>query len=90
MNIEGMKKAEAMETLIREGYSFSEAEQYWKENGSKRAKGFTGDFLALLEAAPMSDEDFESTINEQSKNIQNHKSLYNNIRLMANRIWDAK
>ena len=90
MNIENMKKAEAMETLIREGYSFAEAETFWKENGSKASRGFTGDFLALLEEREMGSEEFDALIESQSKNIQNHKKLYDNIRNMANAIWASK
>jgi len=89
-DIEGMKKGEAMETLIREGLSFAEAETYWKENGSKASRGFTGDFLVELEREAMDDALFELLIGSQSKNIQNHRKLYDNIRSMANAIWAAK
>ena len=51
INIDGMKKNEALETLIKSGMSFDESETYWKENGSKRgAQGFrTKMYDAFLE-----------------------------------------
>jgi hypothetical protein len=45
VNIEGMKKAAAMEALIKGGMSYPDAEAHWKENGSKRgAAGFRSKF----------------------------------------------
>lgn len=50
VNIENMSKDDAITSLIRDhGYSFKDAEKYWKENGSSTRGGpFQGllDFLA--------------------------------------------
>ena len=43
INIEGMGKSEAMETLIKGGMGFKDAETYWADNGSKRG-GFRSKF----------------------------------------------
>ena len=36
INIDGMNKGQAMETLIKGGLSFGDAEAHWAQNGSKR------------------------------------------------------
>ena len=45
VNIEGMKKGQAMETLIKSGMSFDNANAYWLKHGSKRGQaGFRAKF----------------------------------------------
>ncbi len=45
VNIEGMKKGQAIETLIKSGLSYDAANAHWKENGPKRgAAGFRAKF----------------------------------------------
>jgi hypothetical protein len=91
VDITGMKKADAMTSLIQNGLSFTEAEAYWKANKSgTRADGFAGQFYAMLEQGVMTDEAFNQVIAAGSENVQRHKSHYNGIRLMANKIWSAK
>lgn len=57
--VEGMKKSEAMEALIKSGLGYAEAEAYWKEHGTKRGKaGFRAQYYeACLETKGGFDKD---------------------------------
>lgn len=49
ISIEGMKKADAMTTLIKDGdMTFVEAEKYWKDNGGAKRTGFRATFYEEL------------------------------------------
>lgn len=87
MDITNMKKAEAMEALIRDGYSFKDAEAYWKENGSASRGGYMEDFYSVLEDGPMDEAKLDEWLSDKSDNAKKHRSLLNNIRVMANNIW---
>jgi len=86
INIEGMKKADALTALIQGGMSYTDAEVYWKENGSKNSVGFAAEFYTLLQKGVMSDEDFDKIITAGSNNVQKHRSHYNAIRVLTNSI----
>ena len=90
INIEGMKKDEAMTVLIQGGLDFKAANEYWVENRPARGTGFAARFYGALETGPMSDEDFEDLITGDSANVLKHRSHYGSIRDLANKIWDAK
>lgn len=90
VDIAGLKKGEAMEALIRAGYGFAEAEKYWKDNGAAPKVGFAAAFYAELEKGPMAEDEFNALIDANSANVQRHRSHYNNIRALANAIWESK
>ena len=58
--IEGLNKSDAMTLLIgTEGYTFKDAEKYWKENGARsNATGFRAVFYAeLIAGADLTDKE---------------------------------
>jgi hypothetical protein len=98
-SIDNLKKAEAIATLaahylgqgIAVAQALKQAEEYWTLNKSSvRSSGFTANLYSRLESGPMSDEDFNNLIDAGSKNVQAHKSYYNGVREMANKIWANK
>lgn len=91
IDITGMKKSEALTSLIRdEGMDYVKAEAYWKDKGSKASVGFAAGFYETLAKGKMDDETFTASIDAGSKNVQNHRSHYNAIRLLVNGVHDSK
>lgn len=63
INIENLTKDQAMTQLIAEhGYSFKEAEAYWKENGSQVRGGVFQATLDWLAEAPRTQRDLADYI----------------------------
>lgn len=63
VNIANLSKDDAITTLIRDnGFSFKEAEKYWKENGSSTRSGPFQDILDYLAEADRTQADLAAYI----------------------------
>ena len=97
-SISGLKKEEAMGTLVAHflaqgkpiAEALAESKAVWDGSKGERQRGETARFYKLLEVAPMSDEQFAEWLESTTENNRNHKSQFQAIRVMANRIWAAK
>lgn len=85
-------KNEAITKLIAEHkMDLNEAAEWWKANGARKVTGYQADLFDRLVEGPMSPEELKTFLTATgSKNAVNHLKQWDNIRAMANRIWDAK
>lgn len=72
------------------GFDIKAANAAWVEARPEAGTGFAATFYAKLAEAKMSDEDFKAIIDAGSNNVQNHRSHYDAIRILANKIWASK
>jgi predicted RNase H-like HicB family nuclease len=97
-SIAGLKKEEAMGTLVAHfltqgkpiAEALAEAKVLWEESKGQGGRGETARFYTLLETGPMNDQAFSEWLEGTTENNRNHKSQFQAIRLMANRIWASK
>lgn len=89
-SIDGLDKSGAIETIIRAGFSFKEANKYWVDNRPTRGTGFKVRFYDRLVEGKMDETEFDEFLSEESANILAHKSSHNLVREAANKIWDRK
>ncbi len=75
--------------LLVEGYKKAEAAKAISEAGLARSKsGFRSDLYRALESGPLDAKAFADMLKGESKNVQNHESHFNEIRLLVNKVWD--
>jgi hypothetical protein len=85
-------KNEGITKLITEHkMDLNEAAEWWKDNGARKVTGYQAQLFDRLVEGPMSPEELKKFLTATgSKNAVNHLKQWDNIRAMANRIWDAK
>ena len=91
-NVEGKSADEIKELLVTKGkVPFSKVAAIYKELGFTRTRsGYAADFYDLLRAKPMTDAVFESWVAAGSDNVKRSKAHYDQIRILANDIHNAK
>lgn len=92
VNIDGLTKDQAMTKLIADnGYTFKEAEAYWKENGSSVRGGVFQATLDFLAEAPRTQKDLaDYVISSAPKNEARWFSNRDAIRRLSIQVRNDK
>lgn len=88
IEIRGLKKADALTALIRNGFSFEEATKYYTENKAG-GSGFTAKYFARLRESGLGEEEFAEIIAAGSDNVKRNVKRLDAIRVLANDIREA-
>ena len=88
----GMNKGAALEYLIREGYSYKDAELYWKDNGARtKSTGFRAEFYAALkDGAQLTDKPSLLEFMEEHGASANDKKHYTHYQTIARLVDEVR
>ena len=88
----GMNKGQALEHLIREGYSFKESSEIWAKHGARtKSTGFRADFYsALKEGAELTDKNSLIEFMQDNGASANDKKHYTHYLTIAKLVADVR
>ena len=83
-------RAKIKGALLLDGKSEKEANEIIKAAGLTRKRAnFRAELYDALANGPLDADAFKKMLEGQTQNVLNHESHYNEIRLLANRVWEA-